>query len=73
MPIVLSDRHTMVVKNVFASNASTDVTVWLDPDFTKTEINQPNAPHVLPINNKFNSIHLRCGNGSALASFSDFT
>ena len=73
MSIDLSERHTKVVKNVFVSNAATTVTVWLDPDFSKTEINPPNAPQVLPINNKFDSIHLRCGNGLAWASDIYFT
>jgi hypothetical protein len=71
MSIVLNEWHTMMVKNVFSSNAATAVTIWLDPNFTKTETNQPNAPLVLAMNNNFNGIHLRCGNGSAWASFSN--
>jgi len=42
-PIVLGDWHTMVVKNVYLPAANATVEVWLDPDFTKTEGNQPNA------------------------------
>ena len=63
----------MVVKNVFASNAPTAVTIWLDPDFTKTEGGQPVAPLTLTMTNgnTFDTIKLRCGTGSAYASFSN--
>jgi hypothetical protein len=71
-PIVLNEWHTMVIKNVFSSNAPTAVTVWLDPDFTKTEGGQPVAPLTLSVtNNTFDSIRLRCGINSAYASFSN--
>jgi hypothetical protein len=71
--IVLNEWHTMVVKNVFASNAPTAVTIWLDPDFTKTEGGQPVAPLTLTMTNgnTFDTIKLRCGTGSAYASFSN--
>lgn len=70
-PIVLNEWHTLVVKNVFSSNGPTAVTVWLDPDFTKTEGAQPVAPLALSMTNTFDTIKLRCGTGSAYASFNN--
>jgi hypothetical protein len=70
-PIVTYDWHTMVVKSAYASSGNTAVTIWLDPDFTKAEGNQANAPVVLSTDNTFDSILLRAGNGSATAEFSN--
>ena len=71
-PIVLNEWHTMVIKNVFFSNAPTAVTIWLDPDFTKSETAQLVAPLSISVtNNTFDTIKLRCGTGQAFASFSD--
>jgi hypothetical protein len=70
-PIVLGSYHNIVVKSVYSSNAPTAETVWLDPDFTKSELNQPNAPLTLTCNDTFDSIYLRAGNGSAAAEFSN--
>jgi hypothetical protein len=70
-PIVLGSWHTMVVKSVYSSNAPTAETIWLDPDFTKSEFTQPQAPLTVSMNNTFNTIRLRCGNGSAFAEFTN--
>jgi len=70
-PILTGEWHTMVVKSAYTSGGNTAVTVWLDPDFTKSEGNQPNAPLVLSIDNTFDNIMLRCGNGTASANFSN--
>jgi hypothetical protein len=70
-PIVLGSYHTMVVKSVYSPVTNAAVEVWLDPDFTKTEGNQPNPPLVLSITNTFDNIHLRCGNGTAHAQFTN--
>jgi hypothetical protein len=70
-PIVLGSYHTMVVKSVYSPVTNATVEVWLDPDFTKTEGNQPNPPLVLSITNTFDNIHLRCGNGTAHAQFTN--
>jgi hypothetical protein len=70
-PIVLGSYHTLVVKSVYSPVTNATVEVWLDPDFTKTEGNQPNPPLVLSITNTFDNIHLRCGNGTAHAEFTN--
>lgn len=69
-PIVLGDWHTMLMKCVYAGTNDT-IKIWLDPDFTKAENNQPNAPLQLTMDNTFDNIHLRAGNGSAQASFTN--
>ena len=69
--IVVNQYHTMAVKSVYSANSNTAVTVWLDPDFTKSEANQPNPPLNISMNNTFDNIRLRCGNGSAAAEFSN--
>lgn len=70
-PIVLGEWHTMVVKSVYTASTNTQVEVWLDPDFTKTEANQANPPLALSCNNTFDNIHLRAGNGTAEAEFTN--
>jgi hypothetical protein len=69
--VVVNQYHTMVVKSVYSAGNNTAVTVWLDPDFTKPESNQPNPPLVVSMNNTFDNVRLRCGNGSAAAEFSN--
>jgi len=72
IPPALGSWHTLVVKTVYATNSQDKVEVWLDPDFTKTEGNQTTWPPLtLTMDNTFNGINLRCGNGSAYASFSN--
>jgi hypothetical protein len=56
---------------VYSPGNNTAVTVWLDPDFTKAEASQPNPPVVASMDNTFDNIRLRCGNGSAAAEFSN--
>jgi hypothetical protein len=70
-PIVLNEWHTMVVKNVYSSNAPTAITIWLDPDFTQTEGSQPISPLTLSMTNTFDTVNLRCGNGTAYAEFTN--
>jgi hypothetical protein len=70
-PIVLGAWQTLAVKSVYFPNTNALVEVWLDPDFTKTEGNQPNPPLSLSINNTFDNIHLRAGNGSAEAEYTN--
>lgn len=69
--VVAGEWHTMVVKCVYSSNAPTAVNVWLDPDFTKSEGAQPQSPLSFTMDNAFNNIRLRCGNGSAFAEFTN--
>jgi hypothetical protein len=69
--VVTFEWHTMVVKSVYSATGNATETVWLDPDFTKSEGNQPNSPLVVSMNNTFDNIRLRCGNGSAYAQFTN--
>jgi len=71
VPIVLDEWHTMVVRADYSSGGSAAVKIWLDPDFTQTEANQPNAPLQINADMVFNQIRLRCGNGTASATFSN--
>ena len=70
-PIVAGEWHTFVIKSVYAANAPTAESIWLDPDFTKTLANQPQAPTTTSLNNTFNQIRVRCGNGSTFAEFTN--
>ena len=70
-PIVLNQFNTMVVKSVYSPNAPTAETIWLNPDFTKTEGNQPQAPLTLSENNTFDTIRLRAGNGPTFAEYTN--
>jgi hypothetical protein len=70
-PIILGTWHVLAVKSVYHPNTNAQVEVWLDPDFTKTEGNQPNPPLSLSINNTFDNIHLRAGNGTAEAEYTN--
>jgi len=71
VPIVAGEWHTMVVKSVYSSNAPAQETIWLDPDFTKSLNNQPQPPITAIMNNTFNNIRLRCGNGATYAEFTN--
>jgi hypothetical protein len=69
-PIVLGEWHTMLIKCVYAGTNDA-VEVWLDPDFTRNENNQPNPPLAFNMNNTFDNIHLRAGNGTAQAEYTN--
>jgi hypothetical protein len=70
-PIVVNEWHTMVVRSVYSPNNPTVETIWLDPDFTKGLNNQPQQPLTASLNNTFNQVRLRCGNGSTFAEFTN--
>jgi|GEM_PF-2481342 len=70
-PIVVNEWHTMVVRSVYSSNSPTVETIWLDPDFTKSLNNQPQPPLTVSLNNTFNQVRLRCGNGSTFAEYTN--
>ena len=71
-PIVLGEWHTFVVKSVYSNtNTGAAVEIWLDPDFTKTEGNQPNAPLAFNAVNTFDNIHLRAGGGVTEAEYTN--
>jgi hypothetical protein len=69
--VVTFQYHMMAIKSVYSANSNATETVWLDPDFTRSEGNQPNPPLVVSINNTFDTICLRCGNGTANAQFTN--
>ena len=69
--VVTNDWHTIVVRIDYQNGAPANETVWLDPDFTQTEANQPQAPVTLSDDNTFDNIHLRCGFNDASATFSN--
>ncbi|MDR3460128.1 MAG: hypothetical protein P4N60_22095 [Verrucomicrobiae bacterium] len=69
--VVTFEYHTMTIKSVYSAGGNATETVWLDPDFTKSEGNQPNPPVVVSMVNTFDTICLRCGNGTANAQFKD--
>jgi len=72
LPIILGDWHTLVVRTDYNPNGTDTVKIWLDPDFTKTEAEQPVAPTTYStIDASFNSIRLRCGNGTANATWTN--
>jgi hypothetical protein len=71
LPVELNTWHTIVVKTVYAAGGDDAIKVWLDPDFTKSENSQPNAPLSFTANNTFNNVRLRAGNGTAYASFTN--
>lgn len=71
VPIILGEWHTMVVRTDYKAGSDDEIRVWLDPDFTKSEGGQPNAPLVFSANNTFDNIRVRAGNGSAYAQFTN--
>ncbi len=70
VPIVVGDWHTFVIKSVYSSNAPTAETVWMDPDFTKS-LDSQSPSLTTALNNTFNQVRLRCGNGSTYAEFTN--
>jgi hypothetical protein len=67
----LGSLHTIVVKSVYSNGGPTVETIWLDPDFTKTPGNQPQAPLTLSMNNTFDTIRLRAGNGGTAIEYAN--
>ncbi|HWD91436.1 MAG TPA: hypothetical protein VG938_03715 [Verrucomicrobiae bacterium] len=70
-PIVVNEWHTMVIRSVYTPNNPAVETIWLDPDFTKGLNNQPQQPLTVSLNNTFNQVRLRCGNGSTFAEYTN--
>jgi hypothetical protein len=70
-PIVLFDWHTLVARIDFNPAGNDHVKIWFDPDFTKTEGNQPVLPTAFSANCSFNSVHLRAGAGTGHAVFTN--
>jgi hypothetical protein len=70
-PVVFGEWHTIVERVDYSPSANATVTVWLDPDFTQTEANQPTVPVIVSTVNTFDTIALRTGNGTTSATFSN--
>jgi hypothetical protein len=70
-PITLGEWHTFVVKTVFMAGAPDNVSVWLDPNLSLTEAGQPHPPVGILADVAFDNIHVRAGNNTASASYSN--
>lgn len=70
-PIVLGEWHTFVVKTVYVAGGPDNISVWLDPNLSLTENGQFPAPTGILADASFDSIHLRAGNDSASATYSN--
>lgn len=72
LPVALEEWHTIVVRTDYNPSGTDTVRVWLDPDFSQTEASQPIAPTTYTtIDAAFNNIRLRCGNGTANATWTN--
>lgn len=69
--VVPGEWHTMLARIDYVPGQNSNVKVWLDPDFSKSEYDQTNPPLVVSVNNTFDNVRLRCGNGNATAGFKD--
>ena len=69
--IPFQEWHTVVVKTTYIPGNVDVVHIWLDPDLSTTEANQTNAPTELLADAAFDSVHLRAGDGTTQASFSN--
>jgi len=69
--IILGEWHTFVIKTTYVAGGPDNVSVWLDPDLTQTESGQTNAPSGILADVSFDNIHLRAGNDSAQATYSN--
>jgi hypothetical protein len=70
-PVILGEWHTIVIRTDYLPGGNDNVKIWLDPDFSQTEANQPNPPYTFSADTSFNNIRLRCGNGTASATWSN--
>ena len=72
-PVVLGEWHTMASRIEFVEGSNDVVTIWLDPDFSRPEDDPVNMDKALTFlrDVSFDSIHLRCGNDTASAEFTN--
>jgi hypothetical protein len=70
-PIVFHQWHTIVERVDYTPGGNAAVNIWLDPSFNVTEAAQPNAPIMFSMNDTFDTVLLRTGNGTASATFSN--
>ncbi len=70
-PIVFGEWHTLVERIDFSPGANATVNVWLDPDLGQTEAAQPNSPVTFSLDDTFDTVLLRTGNGTTSATFSN--
>ena len=69
--IRLGEWHTIVIRTDYKAGEDDVTKIWMDPDFDLVEAAQPNAPLTVLGDTSFDSIRLRCGNGSASATWSN--
>lgn len=69
--VPFQEWHTIVVKTTYIPANVDVVDIWLDPDLSATESGQATPPTELLADVAFDSIHLRAGNGTAAASYSN--
>ncbi|HEX7654786.1 MAG TPA: hypothetical protein VF607_14860, partial [Verrucomicrobiae bacterium] len=69
-PIVLGEWHTFVVKIAYVAGGLDNVSIWFDPDLSRTEAGQ-SAPTAFACDAAFDNVHVRAGNGSAMATYSN--
>lgn len=70
-PVVFHQWHIIVERVDYTPGGNSAVKIWLDPNFNLTEAAQPNAPITFSMNDTFDTIMLRTGNGTTSATFSN--
>ncbi len=68
--ITTNDWHTIAVEIQFDPGGADNITIWLNPDFSQTNVNQPNA-NTYSFNASVYSVRLRAGFLATTASFSN--
>jgi hypothetical protein len=71
IPVNLGEWHTFVVRTEYVPGGNDNVKVWFDFDFSQTEGNQPFPPYEFTCDASFDNIRLRCGNGTASATWTN--
>jgi hypothetical protein len=69
--IVFHQWHTIVERIDYTRGGSSAVKIWLDPNFNLMEAAQPNTPITFSMDDTFDTIMLRTGNGTTSATFSN--
>jgi hypothetical protein len=70
-PIVFHQWHTIVERVDYTPGGNSAVKIWLDPNFSLTEAAQLNVPITFSMDDTFDTIMLRTGNGTTSATFSN--
>jgi hypothetical protein len=70
-PIAFHQWHTIVERVDYTPGGNSTVKIWLDPNFSLTEAAQLNVPIAFSMDDTFDTIMLRAGNGTTSATFSN--